>query len=137
MLTACPLSAQLDLAIMLACPGLWPERSPCTAFKMAALAKNISSRNLRQFAVRFPTALWRLTSSSSTTDGSDPPHVANSSSPTEIKEVTDISTYKVKEYYSYDEYSFYDLENVIDATGKRQMQPNPMEKYTHTNPWTT
>lgn len=53
------------------------------------------------------------------------------------EEVSNISTYKVKEYYSYNEYSFYDLENVIDATGKRQIQPNPTEKYAHTDPWTT
>ncbi|CAH3031263.1 unnamed protein product [Pocillopora meandrina] len=105
---------------------------------MAAVAKNISPRYLRQFAVRIPTAMWRLTSSSSASDDGDSVNTASSSSPTENKEeVSDISTYKVKDYYSYNEYSFYDLENVIDATGKRQIQPNPTEKYAHTDPWTT
>lgn len=52
------------------------------------------------------------------------------------QEAADTSTYKVKEYYSYNEWSFYDLENVIDAAGRRQTQPDPKVKYTHTNPWT-
>ncbi|KAJ7392232.1 hypothetical protein OS493_013608 [Desmophyllum pertusum] len=52
------------------------------------------------------------------------------------QEATDTSTYKVKEYYSYNEYSYYDLENAIDAAGRRQIQPNPKEKYAHTDPWT-
>lgn len=35
------------------------------------------------------------------------------------EEVSDISIYKVKDYYLYNEYFFYDLENVIDVIGKR------------------
>lgn len=53
------------------------------------------------------------------------------------QEAADTSTYKVKDYYSYNEWSFYDLENVIDSTGRRQTQPDPKVKYAHSNPWTT
>jgi len=53
------------------------------------------------------------------------------------EEPDDISTYKVKEYFSYNEWSFYDIENDIDASGRRQTQPDPKVKYTHTNPWKT
>ena len=49
----------------------------------------------------------------------------------------DGSTYQVQEYFSYNEYSFYDLENVIDASGRRQVQPDPRVKYHHTDPWKT
>lgn len=51
------------------------------------------------------------------------------------QETMDKSTYKVKEYYSYNEYSFYDLENVIDSSGRRQIQPDPKQNYHHTDPW--
>ena len=51
------------------------------------------------------------------------------------KQVTSESPYKVQEYFSYNDYSFYDLENEIDASGRRQTQPNPKVSYTHTNPW--
>lgn len=51
------------------------------------------------------------------------------------QETTDKSTYKVKEYFSYNEYSFYDLENVIDSSGRRQIQPDPKQNYHHTDPW--
>ena len=53
------------------------------------------------------------------------------------QDVFDNSTYKVQEYYSYNEYSFYDLENVIDSSGRRQIQPDPKVKYHHTDPWST
>ena len=53
------------------------------------------------------------------------------------EEAEDLSTYKVKEYFSYNEWSFYDIENDIDASGRRQTQPDPKVKYTHSNPWTT
>lgn len=51
-------------------------------------------------------------------------------------EAAETSTYKVPEYYSYNEFTFYDLENVIDSSGRRQIQPDPKEKYHHTDPWT-
>ena len=49
----------------------------------------------------------------------------------------DGTTYQVQEYFSYNEYSFYDLENVIDASGRRQVQPDPRVMYNHTDPWKT
>ncbi|XP_068753626.1 uncharacterized protein [Montipora capricornis] len=42
----------------------------------------------------------------------------------------DDNTYKAQEYFSYNEYSFYDLENVIDSSGRRQIQPDPKVKFT-------
>ncbi|KAJ7392238.1 hypothetical protein OS493_013616 [Desmophyllum pertusum] len=38
---------------------------------MAAMVRSVYSGSLRQFAVRMPTAIWRLTSSSATVDGGD------------------------------------------------------------------
>ncbi|XP_031558326.1 uncharacterized protein LOC116294805 [Actinia tenebrosa] len=55
--------------------------------------------------------------------------------PPQKKEPFDNSTYKVNEYYSYNEDSFYDMECEIDATGKRQSQPDPSIPYRHTEPW--
>jgi len=104
---------------------------------MAAMAK-IFPENVRQLAVRMPTAIWRLTSSSPTVDAGDSKKQAAPSPPSVPKEeADDISTYKVKEYFSYNEWSFYDIENDIDASGRRQTQPDPKVKYTHTNPWKT
>ncbi|KAL9978713.1 hypothetical protein ACROYT_G016263 [Oculina patagonica] len=103
---------------------------------MAAMAKMYSG-NFRQFAVRMPSMMWRLTSSSSTAGGDSKKPVLPTPPLVPKQEAADTSTYKVKEYYSYNEWSFYDLENVIDSAGRRQTQPDPKVKYTHTNPWTT
>jgi len=86
---------------------------------------------------RIPSVMCRLTSSTPTVGGGDSkkPVTPPSPLPAQKQESTDKSTYKVKEYYSYNEYSFYDLENVIDSSGRRQIQPDPKQNYHHTDPW--
>ncbi|XP_073234698.1 uncharacterized protein [Porites lutea] len=106
---------------------------------MAALrVKMMSSGNVRQIALRIPPVICRFMSNGSAAGGGDPqkPTSSISSQDTAPKpESLEKSTYKVQEYYSYNDYSFYDLENVIDSSGRRQIQPDPRQRYNHTDPW--
>ena len=48
-------------------------------------------------------------------------------------EAYDLNVYRVQEYFSYNEFSFYDVEK--DMAISRLTQPDPKQEYVHSNPW--
>ncbi|XP_015766674.1 PREDICTED: uncharacterized protein LOC107345474 isoform X1 [Acropora digitifera] len=100
------------------------------AISSAVRLTGMSSRNLRPFVWRMPSVIHRSMSDAPTLENGNP---GKADTPT----AGDGTTYQVQEYFSYNEYSFYDLENVIDASGRRQVQPDPRVMYNHTDPWKT
>ncbi|XP_068707860.1 uncharacterized protein [Montipora foliosa] len=97
---------------------------------MAAMSSivRVFSKNVRHFVLRTPPVILRSKLFASTVGNGESDKLGT---PT----AEDNSTYKVQEYFSYNKYSFYDLENVIDSSGRRQIQPDPVVKYQHTDPW--